>query len=75
MNEPAHDKFAALVRMANQIAVAFRVQPHAEAVASTAEHIQLYWSRKMRADIISYVDAGGQGLEAMTIEAIKSLRA
>ena len=63
-----------LVRMANQIAIAFRNEPQDKAVAAAAEHIRLYWSRKMRADILGHLDAGGAGLEPATGKAIETLR-
>ena len=63
MNGGHHDNIPALVRMANQIAMAFRAQTHESAVAATAEHIKLYWSKKMRADIFAHLNAGGDGLD------------
>jgi formate dehydrogenase subunit delta len=72
--EQPHGAEDSLVRMANQIAVAFRMEPHEEAVAATTEHINLYWTRKMRADIIAYLKAGGAGLNAMASDAVRALR-
>ena len=62
-----------LVRMANQIAVAFRNEPPEKAVADAAEHIRLYWSGKMRADLLAHMAAGGAGLEPAAERAMRSL--
>ena len=70
----AETSLGALVRMANQIAVAFRTAPEAQAAASTAEHIRLFWSRKMRTDVLAHLDAGGAGLEPSTRRALELLR-
>ena len=71
----AHANTEKLTRMANEIAKAFRAQGHDKAVAGAAEHIGLYWTRKMRADIYAHLDAGGAGLEPLAMEALKALRA
>ena len=70
----AHANIEKLTRMANEIARAFRAQGD-KAVAGAAEDIGLYWTRKMRADIFAHLDNGGAGLEPLTVEALKSLRA
>ena len=40
-----------LAYMANQIATNFRSMPEQEAIAATAEHIRLFWSPSMRAEM------------------------
>jgi len=64
-----------LVRMANQIATFFRTQPEDAAIAGTADHIKAYWNKVMRRDIYAYMDAGGQGLDPLTLKALQRLRA
>jgi formate dehydrogenase subunit delta len=51
-----------LVRMANQIADFFRTVPEPEAVAGTADHIQKFWDPRMRAQLKTILNAGGEGL-------------
>jgi formate dehydrogenase subunit delta len=52
-----------LVYMANQIGRFFAHQPEDKAVASVADHLVKFWDPRMRAAILDYVDAGGQGLQ------------
>ena len=66
---------AKLVRMANQIALAFRLHPRDEAVAGAAEHVKSFWTPKMRRDIADHLAAGGEGLEPLAKEAIAKLAA
>lgn len=62
-----------LVRMANQIASFFRVQPEAEAVAATADHIRKFWDPRMRRDLTAHLKAGGAGLDPLALAAAQSL--
>lgn len=62
-----------MVHMANQIALFFAAYPHDEAVADIADHLQKFWERRMRVQIIRYVDEGGAGLHELVIEAVKRL--
>ena len=63
-----------LVVMANQIATFFRLHPQEEAVASIAQHIKDFWNPMMRREIYALMDAGGEGLEPLTLKALQSLR-
>lgn len=58
-----------LVRMANQIADFFKVHPEEEAIASTANHIRLFWDPRMRAKMTEHLAAGGEGLNALARQA------
>ena len=40
-----------IIRMANQIASAFEAQGQEKAVAATAEHINKFWEKRMRAKL------------------------
>jgi formate dehydrogenase subunit delta len=42
-----------LIRMANQIAANLAAQGEAQAIAQTAQHIQLYWDPRMKAAILA----------------------
>jgi formate dehydrogenase subunit delta len=58
-----------LVRSANQIADFFRIQPEAEAVAGTADHIRKFWDPRMRSQMAKHLAAGGAGLNPIALEA------
>ncbi|MBL8923006.1 MAG: formate dehydrogenase subunit delta [Myxococcaceae bacterium] len=62
-----------LVHMANQIALAFRLQPRDEAVKLTAEHLKAFWSPQMRQELQAHVAAGGAGLEPLAKDAVAKL--
>ena len=73
MSALAGEAATRLVRMANQIALAFRAQSHDEALASTGEHIRLFWTPKMRRDLKQFIDSGGSGLDPLAQEAMQRL--
>ena len=64
-----------MVHDANGIALYFAAYPREEAVANITDHIQKYWERRMRRQIIDYVAQGGAGLHELVIEAVKRLPA
>ena len=55
--------------MANQIADFFKVHPEEDAIASTANHIRLFWDPRMRAKMTEHLAAGGEGLNAIARKA------
>lgn len=63
-----------MVHMANQIALYFNSYPHEDAVAGVADHLQKYWERRMKTQIIQYIAQGGNGLHELVVEAVKRLR-
>ena len=66
-----------LIYMANQIGKFFKSQGHDKAVPAIAEHIRKFWDPRMRAAILTHLDAGGAGLDPDVrdaIEALKSLK-
>lgn len=65
---------AKLKRMANQIGTFFLSKPHEEGVAGTAEHINKFWEPRMRRQFFEIVDAGGDGLLPIVIEASAAVR-
>jgi formate dehydrogenase subunit delta len=67
-------KVESLVAMANDIAAFFDSEPD-KAVASEGVrfHIARYWDPRMRREIITHVQAGGAGMCATAIAAIKAL--
>lgn len=65
---------ASLVRMANQIASNVAHEPHDVAVRHVAAHLHDFWHPSMRAGLMAYVDAGGDGLGPIALEALNQLR-
>jgi len=63
-----------LIRMANQIATFMESKPHDEGVALCASHINDFWEPRMRRQLFEILDAGGEGLKPLLIEAAKSIR-
>ncbi|MEI8238174.1 MAG: formate dehydrogenase subunit alpha, partial [Actinomycetota bacterium] len=57
IDHPEH-RLGALVRMANQIARQMAADPHADAVAATAYHLDRFWEHEMRVDLARALDAG-----------------
>ena len=45
-----------LIHMANQIGRAFAHEPHARAVADTADHLRRFWDPRMRAALCAQRD-------------------
>lgn len=62
-------KNADLVRMANQIADFFAAYPKGEALDGIAKHVHLFWEPRMRDQMKAYIDAGGEGLRPLFVEA------
>ncbi len=63
-----------LVMMANQIGAFFATQKHTDAVAATADHLKKFWEPRMRRQIVTHLDAGGQGLTPVVRDAVARLR-
>ena len=62
-----------MLRMANQIAEAFKAYPEEQAVRETAKHIKSFWDPRMRAKLASHLAAGGAGLSALALKAAMAL--
>lgn len=60
--------------MANQIATFFTSQPEAERIAGVAEHINAFWEPRMRTQLFEIVDAGGEGLHPLVVQASAHIR-
>lgn len=58
-----------LVRMANQIAAYFNPYPKAEAIDAIGKHIHMSWDPRMRNELKAHIDAGGEGLSPLFLEA------
>ena len=68
------DGNARLIRMANQIGTFFLSKPHEEGVAGVAEHINKFWEPRMRRQFLAIIEAGGEGLKPIVLEAAPSVR-
>ena len=62
---------SALIRMANQITANFEVYPRSEALDGIAKHIHNSWELRMRNAMKCIIDAGGEGLNPLFIEAMR----
>jgi formate dehydrogenase subunit delta len=63
---------ADIVRMANQIAAYFEAYPKKEALDGITMHIHNFWEPRMRDQLKSYLDTGGEGLSPLFLEAVGS---
>jgi formate dehydrogenase subunit delta len=61
-----------LVRMANQITDYFSVYPEAEALNGIAKHIHNTWERRMRDELKSIVEDGGEGMKPLCVLALRA---
>lgn len=63
-----------LVAMANQIGDFFGAEPnHAEAALQAASHLRRFWDPRMRTQIVSHHQAGGDGLNDIARSAVELL--
>jgi len=62
-----------LVRMANDIAAFFASQT-GDRAAGVADHVRSFWTPAMRRQMYRHMDEGGAGLDALALEALRSLR-
>jgi formate dehydrogenase subunit delta len=63
-----------LITMANQIARFMESKPHAEGLAGLASHINDFWEPRMRNQLFEVLDAGGEGLRPLVLEAAGQIR-
>jgi len=71
----SHDgPHAKLIYMANQIAKFMESKPHDEGVAGLSSHINDFWEPRMRRHLFEVLDAGGQGLRPLVLDAAPSIR-
>ncbi len=63
-----------LIYMANQIASFFQTMPHDEAADGVAKHINDFWDPRMRRQFFEIVEAGGNGLSPLVLDAAAKIR-
>ena len=62
-----------LVKMANQIGDFFESMPDpVEAQEGIATHIKKFWEPRMRKAIMEHIDAGGEGMKDIVVEALRA---
>lgn len=67
----SHDK---LVHMANQIAMFMESKPLEEGRTGLAAHLNDYWEPRMRRHLFEVLDAGGEGLRPLVLDAAPLIR-
>jgi formate dehydrogenase subunit delta len=70
----SHDTHTKLIYMANQIAKFMESKPHDEGLAGLSSHINDFWEPRMRKHLFEVLDAGGQGLRPLVVEAADKIR-
>jgi len=60
--------------MANQIGKFFASQGHEKSVEAIADHLKKFWDPRMRAAILTDLDAGRANLDPTVREAVGQLR-
>jgi formate dehydrogenase subunit delta len=64
-----------LIYMANQIGKYFASQKSLIPAEGVAHHLAQFWDPSMRSAIIAHLDAGGAGLDPLSMDAVKLLAA
>ena len=66
---------AHLVRMVNRIGDFFVAMPdRSEAMEAIAQHVARFWEPRMRRALYAVVDAGGEGLQPVVLDALTAHR-
>jgi formate dehydrogenase subunit delta len=61
-----------IVRMANDIGSFFRAEPDRKvALEGVSNHINKFWTRRMRQRLLDYVAQGGNELDELPLEALR----
>ncbi|MBL43049.1 MAG: formate dehydrogenase [Rhodospirillaceae bacterium] len=63
-----------LIYMANQISNYFESYPEEKAIISTTNHINKYWDKRMKKEIIVYAENNGDGLNSVALNAVNNLK-
>lgn len=63
-----------LIYMANQIAKFMESKPHSEGLDLFASHINDFWEPRMRLHLFTVIDAGGDGLRPLVLEAASKIK-
>lgn len=71
---PHANNRAKLIHMANQIAKFMESKPHDEGLEGLSSHINDFWEPRMRRHLFEVLDAGGQGLRPLVVQAAERIR-
>ena len=76
---PGHDDGTVLgldrlITMANQIGDFFAPYPPDRRAEGIRNHLRTYWDPRMRADLLEYIAAGGDGLQPFVVEGARLLQ-
>lgn len=63
-----------LARMAGQIADFFEAYPDEQAIPAIADHINQFWSRRMRGDFLAAFDTASEVLHPLARKALSLIR-
>jgi formate dehydrogenase subunit delta len=63
-----------ITRMANDIAKFMESKPHDEGMTLLASHINDFWDPRMRRQLFELLDAGGEGLRPLVLDAAGAIR-
>jgi len=74
MSDTAADPSLKLARMAGQIAGFFKSYPEDQAVPAIADHINQFWSRKMREDFHAAFRPGDPALDPLVSKALPQIK-
>jgi hypothetical protein len=75
-HETAHSNelHSKLIYKANQIAKFMESKPHAAGVSELSSHINDFWEPRMRRHLFEVLDAGGEGLRPLVLDAATKIR-
>jgi formate dehydrogenase subunit delta len=62
-----------MIHNANQIALYFARFSREEAITGILDHIQNFWDRGMKHQLIDYVARDGEGLHELVLEAVRRM--
>ena len=62
-----------LIYMTNQISNYFQSYPEQKAILSTINHINQFWDKRMKKEIVIHVNSNGVGLNKIALKAIQSI--
>ncbi|UWN49858.1 hypothetical protein ASALC70_02075 [Alcanivorax sp. ALC70] len=63
-----------LVKMVNQISANMHGATDEQAADKVAAHLQKFWARPMKEQILAYADDGGEDLTPISRQAVERLR-
>ena len=63
-----------ITRMANQIAMFMESKPEAEGIEGLSSHINDFWEPRMRRHLFEVLDAGGQSLRPLVLDAAGKIK-